>query len=135
MFYDKSNKTQINFKSLHCIPSVMLVQILCRLNIWNINIAIQHINLKLDWIDIKLHVKKEINHLITKKHNIPSTSNDKDTTASRTIKYPWSQTGNTILWNTINIIFDKIVLLRKNLFLLPSGSCEKKNILKKQLRC
>ena len=61
-------------------------------------------------------------------HNIPSTSNDNDTAASRTIEYPWSKTGNTISSNTINIIYDKVVFWRKNLFLLPSGSCGKRYI-------
>ena len=55
------------------------------------------------------------------KHNIPSTSKDNDTTASRTIGYPWSQTGNTISSNTSDIIYDKVVFWHKNLFFLPSG--------------
>ena len=59
---------------------------------------------------------------------MPSTSNDNDTAASRTIKYPWSQTGNTSLSNIIDIIYNKVVSWRKNLFLLPSGSCGKKYI-------
>ena len=59
------------------------------------------------------------------KHNIPLTSNDSSTAASRKIKYPWSETGNTISTDAIDIIFDKVVFWHKNLFLLPSGSCGK----------
>ena len=43
------------------------------------------------------------------KRNISSISNDNDTTASRTIEYPWSQTGNTISSNTMDITYDKVV--------------------------
>ena len=53
-------------------------------------------------------------------HNIPSTSNDNNATVSLTIDYPWSQTGNTILSNTINKIYTKVVFWNNNLFLLPS---------------
>ena len=62
------------------------------------------------------------------KHNIPSTSNDNDAAASRTIEYPWSQTGNTISSNTIDKIYNEIVFWRKNIFLLTSGSCRKRDI-------
>ena len=39
-------------------------------------------------------------------HNVPSTSNDNDTTASRTIEYLWLQTANTISSNTIDTVYD-----------------------------
>ena len=42
-------------------------------------------------------------------HNIPSTINDNDTTASQTTEYPWLQTGDKISSNTIDIIYDKVV--------------------------
>ena len=42
-------------------------------------------------------------------HNVSTTSNDNYTAASRTVEYPWSQTGNTISSNTISIIYDKVV--------------------------
>ena len=67
-------------------------------------------------------------------HNIPSTSNDNDTTASRAIKYPSSQTGNTISSNTINIMNDKVVFWRKNLFFYPQVRVGR-DILKIQLGC
>lgn len=35
------------------------------MNIWNVNIATKRIKLKLDWINIKLNEKKEMNHLTT----------------------------------------------------------------------
>ena len=60
--------------------------------------------------------------------NIPSTSNDNDTTASRAIEYPWLQTGNTLSSNIIDIIYDKLISWRKNLFLLLSGSSGKRYI-------
>ena len=49
------------------------------------------------------------------KHNIPGTNIDNDTTASRAIECPWSQTVNTISSNTIDTIYDKVVLWCKNL--------------------
>ena len=52
-------------KPHHRVPSVMSVKISCRMNIWHVSIGTKHIKLKLDWIDIKLNVKKETNHLIT----------------------------------------------------------------------
>ena len=74
----------------------------------------------------KAKCKERDNPSDNNEHNIPSTSKDNDTTASETIEYPWSQTGNTILSNTVDIIYDKVVFRRKNIFLLPSGSCGKK---------
>ena len=68
-------------------------------------------------------------------HNIPSTSSDNDTAAFQTIEHLWSQTGNTISSNTIDIIYDKVGFWRKHFFLLPSSSCGKRDILKKQLSC
>ena len=64
----------------------------CRMNIWHVNIATKQIKLKLDWIDIKQIVKKD---LLSDKNeqNIPSTINDNDTTASWTMEYPWSING------------------------------------------
>ena len=115
-------------KPHHCIPSIMSVKISWRMNIWYVNIATKHIKLKLDWIDIKLNVKKEPNHLIYNEYNKPSTSNDNDTTASWTIEYPWSHTGNAISSNSIDIIYDKVAFWHKNLFHLPSGLCGKRYI-------
>ena len=47
--------------------------------------------------------------------------NDNDTTASRTIEYPWSQTGKIY-------VYVKVVFRCKTLFLLPSGSCGERDI-------
>ena len=51
------------------------------------------------------------------KNNIPSISNDNHTIAFQAIEYSWSQTGNTILPNTIDTIYDKVVFWQKPLFL------------------
>ena len=46
-------------------------------------------------------------------HNIPSTSNDSDITASRTIEHPWSQTGKHKVIYTMRTIPDICQHLQK----------------------
>ena len=97
MFYDKSNKTLPRFQITPLYPVN---------NVSPNSLSAEH--LKYQYCNTTYKSETGLNrHKTTckerdkssdyKKHNIPSTSNDKDTTASRTIKYPWSQTGNPIL--------------------------------------
>ena len=65
--------------------------------------------------------------------NIPPTSNDNNTAASRTIEYPWSQTGNTISSKTIDIIYD--IFSGVKIFSFYPQVPVEIDILKKQLGC
>ena len=119
--YDKSNKTLPSTQTSPLYPVNNVSQIFLS----NEHLTCQHCN-KLYKTQTRLNRHKAQCNERDKpsnnnKHNIPSTSNDNDTTASRTIEYPWSQTGNTISSNTIDIIYHKVVFWHKNLFFLSSG--------------
>ena len=103
------------------IPSIISVKISCQMNIWHVNIATKHIKLRLDGIDTNLNVKKETNHLITRNtiYHLLVMITIQQLPKQLKIEYLWSQTGNTISSNTINIA---------NLFLLPSGLSGKRYI-------
>ena len=92
----------------HPISSIMPAKIFCRMNTWHVNIATKHITLKLDWID-KAECKEREKPSDNNEHNIPSSGNNNDTTASRTSEHLCSRTGNIISSNTIYIMFDKVV--------------------------
>ena len=117
--YDKSNKTLPNTQTR---PS-------CPLNIVSQNFLLNEHLTSYHWnktykteTGLNRHKAKckERDKPSDNEHNIPSTSNDNNATVSLTIDYPWSQTGNTILSNTINKIYTKVVFWNNNLFLLPS---------------
>ena len=115
-------------KRHHRIPSIMSVKISCRMKY----LTCQHCNktckTETGLNRHKAKCKERDKPSDNNDHNMPSTSNDNDRAASRTIEYPWSQTCNASLSNTIDIIYDKVVFWRKNLFHLPSGSCGKRYI-------
>ena len=118
-------KLWLILKPHHRIPSIMSVKISCGRNIWHVNIESKHIKLKLDGINIKLNVKKEINYLITTntiyhlREMITNFHNN---------RIPLVTNGHTISSNTIDIIYDKVVFWHKNLFFLPLGSRGKRYI-------
>ena len=126
--YEKSNKTLPSTQTSSSYP----VNIVSQNILSNEHLTYQHCNkaykTETGLNRHKAKRKERDKPSDNNKHNIPSTSNDNDTAASRTIEYPWSKTGNTISSNTINIIYDKVVFWRKNLFLLPSGSCGKRYV-------
>ena len=76
--------------------------------------------------------KAEYEERDNKEHNISYTGNSNVTTASRTIEYPWQQTGNTISSDTIDINYDKVVFCMKAFSLYPKVHVGK-DILKAQL--
>ena len=67
--------------------------------------------------DLDKHESSVINH--------PPIEND---TVDMTRQYTWSQNGKIISSSTIDSIYNKIVFWRKNLFLSPSGACDKRYI-------
>ena len=120
--YDKSNKTLPSTQTSPSCP----VNNVSQNFLSNEYLACQHCNktykTETGLNRHKAKCKERDKPADNNEHNIPSTRNNNDTVASRTIEYTWSQTGNTISSNTIDIIYDKVIFWRKNLFLLPSGS-------------
>ena len=126
--YDNPNKT---LPSIQISPSYPVNNVSQNF-LSNINLTCQHCNktykTETGLNRHKAKCKEKDKPSDNNEHSIPSTSNDNDRAASRTIEYLWLQTGNTISSNIIDIKYDKVILWRKNLFILPSGSCGKKYI-------
>ena len=107
--YDKSNKT---LPSIQTSPLYHVNNVSQNL-LSNEHLICQHCNktykteTRLNRHKTKCKIRDKLSD--NNEYNIPSTSNDKDTAASRTIKCPWSQMGNTISSNTIYVIYNKVV--------------------------
>ena len=111
-------KLYLVLKPRHCIPSIMSVKLSCQTCNKTYKTETR-LNRR------KAKCKERDKQFDNNEHNISSTTTDNDTTASRKIKYPRLQTSSTISSNTIDIICNKVILWRKSLLLLASGSFRK----------
>ena len=115
--YDKSNKTMPSTQTSPSYPVNNVNQNFLS----NEHLTCQYCNktykTKTGLNRLKAKCKERDKPSDNNEHNMPSTSNDNNTAASRTIEYPWLQTGNTISSDTIDIMYDKVVFCRKNFLL------------------